>query len=51
MLHSYTEHPSQEEEMNITAESLGMTCLEQKDYKITLATGSQSSTSSHAQGS
>lgn len=30
MLHNYTEHPSQEEEMNITAESLGMTCLEPK---------------------
>lgn len=29
MLHNYTEHPSQEE-MNITAEPLGMTCLEPK---------------------
>lgn len=28
--HNYTEHPSQEEEMNSTAESLGMTCLEPK---------------------
>lgn len=41
MLHNYTEHPSQEEEMNITADSLGRTCLEPKDYKKALGTGSK----------